>query len=359
MNAAPAVPDPAVIRTILEGAINAPSGDNSQPWRFRIGESDVTIYNVADADETQYNFRQRGSYVAHGALIENIRLVAATFGFDGSASLFPGEPAATARITFAARHGSPDPLASAVPRRATNRKPYRSRPLAAADRAALSLAAAAIAGTELRLVESPAELDAIARSVSVNERLLMENRALHDFLFGMIRWTRREEAARPGLYIDTMELPSPVRLLFRFVVCHWPVVRALNLIGFSRFIPTRSAPVYRASSAFGAIILAGDTDADFIAAGRAFERVWLAATAAGLALQPTAALPYLVQRLNAGAAGAFSVAEQDLIRGAYAPIARAFGLSGAEHIAMLFRLGYADAPSATSAKMPPAILDRP
>jgi hypothetical protein len=347
----------AFLSDLIMRAVNAPSGDNSQPWQFRVADDTITLFNMSDADATLYNFRQRGSYFAHGALIENLALLASTEGYRLDAALFPDIPNATAHLSFTAETPKKEPLASVIERRATNRKPYKRIPLAAQDRAALLDAVTGVAGTELRFVEGEDRISLLARTVSVNERLLMENRTLHDFLFNMIRWSRSEESVTPGLYIKTMEFPPPVQVLFRFVLRFWPIVKILNIIGLSRFIPKQSAQGYRASSAFGAIVLTGDTDADFIFAGRAFERVWLTATALGVSVQPVTAIPYLAQRVVAGAATAFVPSHQEMIREANDALASAFHLQGREHIAMLFRVGYGDAPTATSSKAAPVILE--
>ena len=84
--------------------------------------------------------------------------------------------------------------------------------------------------------------------------------------------------------------------------------------------------------------------------------MWLTATAQGMSIQPVTAIPYLAQRVDVGEASAFSGYHQDLIRKANSVISAAFGLKGKEHIAMLFRIGYGDAPSATSSKAQPVIL---
>src|SRR3989344_1472778 len=276
-----AIPHDALVE-IVQLAVHAPSGDNAQPWAFALGEDSLTLLTIPGADATLYNFRERGSYLAHGAVIENIVLAAAQRGYQASVYLLPQTPDATARISFVAGVPAPDPLATMILMRATNRKPYEVKPLAVQDREAVAGAAHGVEGVEARLVEDTSDIAALAVAISVNERLLMENRQLHDFLFGMIRWSQADEEAKPGLYVKTMELPPPVQILFRFVLRYWPAVRALNLIGLSRFIPKQSALVYCATSAIGVIILKDEAEADFIQAGRAFERVWLAATLRGL-----------------------------------------------------------------------------
>jgi len=342
---------------ILRRAVHAPSGDNSQPWRFRLDEGAIVLFNLPNADATLYNFRQRGSYFAHGAIIENLSILAAEQGYRCDVELFPNIPDATARISFTAAAPVAVPLAHAIEQRATNRKPYKQVPLEASHRAALLDAAKDMRDVELRFAEGKDALALLSRAVSVNERLLMENRTLHDFLFGMIRWSRKEERAKPGLYLKTMEFPPPVQFLMRFVLRYWSAVRLLNRVGLSRLIPVQSAASYRAAALFGAVVLTGDTNVDFVSAGRAFQRVWLTATALGVSVQPVTAIPYLMQRVVAGEATAFSSKHQDMIREANSVIRGVFRLRENEHIAMLFRAGYGDGPSATSSKAPPVFLE--
>lgn len=350
-------PSRAFLRGMIKRAVNAPSGDNSQPWRFRLKGDVITLLNLPNADVTLYNFRQRGSYFAHGAVIENLSILASEQGYHLSVSLFPNIPDATAQISFAPGTPVAGPLIRAIEQRATNRKPYRQVPLETGHRRALLDAIKDRESVELRFVEEKDAIASLARTVGVNERLLMENRTLHDFLFSIIRWSHEEEHTMPGLYLKTMELPLPVQLLFRFVLRYWIAVRLLNLIGLSRFIPTQSVPIYAASSAFGALVLTGDADVDFISAGRAFQRVWLTATALGMNVQPVTAIPYLAQRVAAGEDTAFSIPHQALICEANDAISDTFHLQGKERIAMLFRIGYGDRPSAISSKAPPVILE--
>ena len=248
---------------VLNRAVNAPSGDNSQPWRFSFDKNTVTLLNLADADATLYNFRQRGSYFAHGAVIENISILASEQGYRIEVAMFPDVPDATARISFIPETPRAMPLARAIGQRATNRKPYQRVPLQAEHRHALLDAIADRDGVALRFVEGEDALASLARTVSVNERLLMENRTLHDFLFGMIRWSRDEERAAPGSTSRRWNCHRRCNSCSVFVLRHWTAVRLLNFIGLSRFIPIQSAQTYRASSAFGAIVLANDTDSRF------------------------------------------------------------------------------------------------
>lgn len=346
---------PLDIQALAKGAVEAPSGDNAQPWRFRLEHSALTVFNQTGADQTLYNFRERGSYLAHGALAENLRLLGAAEGASADIRPFPGEPNATARITFVMNGAQRDPLVEAIPARATNRKPYEKKGLDPAHREALEAAGRGIDGIRLVLAHG-AHVAALANHICLNERLLMENKDLHDFLFGMIRWTRNEEQAKAGLYVKTMEFPLPLRMMLRYVLVHWNAVNALNRVGLSKNVSAQTKALYTASSAIGAFVIPSENDADFFNAGRAFQRLWLAATQAGLSLQPLAALPYLAQRLRAGEAQMFSPEHRALIAEANRGITGILGLPEHACIAMLFRTGYGKPPTARSAKLPPIFI---
>lgn len=344
------------VLAILQRAINAPSGDNAQPWRFRVADESVEIFNLTDADPTIYNYLERGSYIAIGAVAENIRILASEIGRAASIRIFPeGAGGCVVRISLTSEAASVDPLVEHIEDRSTNRAPYADKDLPVAVADAL-VAAAKDVGSTLRLVQNDDAIRELSRAISTNELLLMENRGLHDGIFSMIRFSRRAEMRAPGMYIKTMDLPLPVEMLFRSVLRSWNLLTLMNRAGFSRTIPEQTAPIYRASSAYGAIVLAGRSDADYVAVGRALQRVWLTAVSHGLAMQPTAAIPYLAQRVDAGAASMFNDEHISLIRQAYAVIARAFGISDSEHVGMMFRIGYATRKVAHSRKLPPIVL---
>jgi hypothetical protein len=345
----------AMLEDILRKAVNAPSGDNAQPWEFSISENTVNVFNVVGRDATLYNFRERGSYLGHGALIENICVLARAASFEPTVTLFPGEANCVAKISFApVSMASENLLAAAIERRVSNRKPYQKTSFATADKRVVADSVTSFNTMSLRFVEGP-DIATVADAISTNERILFENRPLHDFLFSMIRWTEGEEHIKPGLYILTMEFPPPLRFLFRYVFNNFDIVNVLNQIGLSKFIPKQSAQGYAASSAIGAIVGTSDTNADFVTAGRAFERMWLTLTAQGLWLQPVGAIPYLMQRIEAGEAQDFSSEHIELIKNAYATMAKSFNLAPGEKIMMMFRIGYGAAPTARSAKLPPVI----
>jgi len=344
------------MKKLIEAAIRAPSGENCQPWRFVVQGNTIRLYNVPEKDTSLYNFGQRGSLVSHGALIENLDIAARGAGFRMAVDLLPdaGDRTLVAILTFSEAAIVNDPLFPFIMRRATNRKPYKTGLLPEREKKAV-LAAAEEAGGELHIIDDPEKIKRVADAVSVNEELVFSNKNLHQFFFSHLNWTEEEDKKQgSGFFIDTLELSPPARLalkLFR----HWMLLRIANYVfGISKKIARDNAKVYRASAAMGLIRMQGNGDADFVNAGRVFERVWLTAAMRGLSLQPITGVLFFMQRLQAGDTRGFSVKETRRISEAYDAILRAFGVSGGT-VPIVFRVGYATPPTARASRQEPVI----
>lgn len=43
------------IKKILDAAVQAPSGENCQPWRFEIRDSEIRIFNISERDQSLFH----------------------------------------------------------------------------------------------------------------------------------------------------------------------------------------------------------------------------------------------------------------------------------------------------------------
>jgi hypothetical protein len=91
---------------------------------------------------------------------------------------------------------------------------------------------------------------------------------------------------------------------------------------------------------------------DFLIGGRLCQRLWLTATVHHLACQPMAALPlFFLQHAGFGDEG-FPGQSGKRIGRLREEFSKTFSLSQGEELLMVFRLGYAEAPSARSLRRP-------
>jgi hypothetical protein len=344
------------IKQLIEAAIMAPSGENCQPWRFEVGESQIRLFNHPESDQSLYNFRQRGSLISHGAVLENMAIAGAGLGYKFKFDLFPdeGEPNLVALITWEKVSRQADPLASAITRRITNRKEFKMDPLAADDRVALEKAAASVkgGGAELKFITDRPTIDRLAKALSTNERVLFENKFLHHFFFDHIRWTKAEDTINPsGFFLPTLELSAPEAKGFSLFK-NWPVVAVLKHLGLGKKVGAANLAKYRAASALLAFSLpAAAGEADFVNLGRMMERVWLTATNHQFWLQPATGVLFINQRLSAGDSAHLNPKQKNLIKEAYREIEKDFGWAGQNKvITLLFRLGHGEPPSAQASR---------
>lgn len=339
------------IEEILRMAVTAPSGDNSQPWWFHVEDDILDVHLYPARDNRILNFELSGSYIAMGALIENIVIAASSKSLSSVISLFPDQkaPELVARISFASENVKADTLVAVMGERTTNRKPYEKKPIPADVLRELSSL-----GKQVRIIENRPKIDDIANASSIMERVALETEAIHKLFFESITWSEEEERAKGmGLPIKTTELPPPIQLLFR-AIRHWRVTKVLNHVGLSFLAAKANAQTYRSSAAVGIILAERFDKYSYIDAGRIFQRTWLTATKYGLAFQPVTGLLFLAQRVNAGKTEVFDPKHIPMIRTAYKTVLDAFAVETGVP-AMLFRIGYADAPSARTTRKAPEI----
>jgi hypothetical protein len=176
-------------------------------------------------------------------------------------------------------------------------------------------------------------------------------RALHDALYDTIRWTREEgQRTRDGLFIKTLEL-GPILPSFK-ASRSWNVVRLMNLLGMSRMAPFHSRQTFMQSGAFGFLQVNGRSPEAFVGGGRMLQRIWLQATALGLAFQPMAGMLYLLWYRPSGETSPFTGAQQILLAKADALFRRVLPLEETQGAIMLFRIGRGPAPTATALRRP-------
>jgi len=345
-----------VLRQVISDAVWAPSGDNSQPWKFCIEENKIYVFNLPDRDHPYLNFQQGGSYIAHGALIENARIAAANRGYLTQVQLFPysADSNLVARLTLEPSSQKHEFLYEAIFKRCTNRRPYKNTLLSSEQKNRLIDSVREVGNGTVRFIDTMRGMKPLAEAASVMERIALEIPYLHHLFFANILWTKKEEEMKKcGLYLKSLELPPPAQFLLH-VLKRWSTMQILNKIGFSKIVAKGNSRIYTSSAAIGIIAEPAVTPINFIEAGRLMQRVWLCATAMGLSVQPITGVLFLAQRLFAGEDNLLSNFQKQLVKDAYRTVEQGFRLKQDVPI-LLFRIGYGDPPSARSSRLPPTV----
>jgi nitroreductase len=287
------------LRFLVRYAILAPSTRNTQPWRFRVDRERIEIradlnrwHSVADPD-------RRELYLSLGCAIENLIVAAEQFGLRHAVAYLPGLPDETVAAAVAFRpggHGTPE-------RRGLTLSTVLARRSAHGRFSDAEVDPAAITALEHCLTEPDLELTFATEP---------ERRRVVQGLHRMAHEIALADPAYRAELADWVEggafgTPWPISALGRAAISSGLVARRLARLDA---IAVGSAPL---------LILIGSRDDDRssqIRSGQLLERLWLAATARGLGLQPLSAalaVPRLRSRLS-GLMGARFPWGQQLVR---------------------------------------------
>ncbi len=268
----------------------APSGDNTQPWRFEItGDLTVTIHGFDTRAHCVYDFAGHPSQISLGALLQTLEIAAGANGMHAEVSRRSGLP--DTRPTFDVRlvaTASPaaSPLLASITRRTVQRRALRMTSLAAAARAQLD----ASVGADYRVLwlDTFAERMRVARLLfrSARIRLLMpEAYAVH------------RDAIEFGVQFSEDRIPDRAvgldplaTAIMRWTMASWPRMRFFNSWLGGTVLPRIELDFIPgiACAAHFAIVAAKPASSidDFVDAGRALQRFWLTAAACDLYMQP-------------------------------------------------------------------------
>lgn len=351
--------DKKVVEELLSIAVEAPSGDNSQPWRFEVDltKGVISLLAVTERDHPILNVYYGGTYIACGAVIQNMAAILDAAGWSYGLDILPQgddilKPVCTITVRTVGRSDLEIlPITSLIKERATNRKPYKKDEISQEVINSVAKKGIVSNSTKISFVSDKEQKKYVTRACAAMDQIALENESLHEVFFGDILWSKEKaEKGEPGLYIETMELPAPVKKLFKSLRS-MSFTRRLNKIGFSKFASAGNAKVYAKASHVAAITVDSLTPRSFIETGRRLQDVWISATQEGIALQPITGLPFLYYfwandsdstKLN------LSDSQVVLLKKSFNTLKESFGVNDSRYITMILRVGYAEKPSARS-----------
>ncbi|MFY1694809.1 Acg family FMN-binding oxidoreductase [Solwaraspora sp. WMMA2101] len=257
------------LRTAVTAAVRAPSLHNYQPWRFRLADGAIEVRLdrsrlLPACDPTGWAAR-----IGCGAALYNLRLALAVGGTPAQVRLRPepADPHLLARLVPAAPHAATPTecrLHAAIPRRHSNRLPFRPDPVPPPIRQRLIDAARAEDGW-LELVIGSTAVGAIAEIAMSAHRVLDRDPA---YQAEVARLTRHYPAPDGVPAISGGPVAEPQDLLPQRPFGDWLRVPGRDF---------ESEPLVAVLGA------AGNTPSDQLIAGQALQRVLLTVTDAGLA----------------------------------------------------------------------------
>lgn len=282
-------PDSAIAQ-ILDLARWAPSGDNTQPWRFEVrDERNLVVHGFDTRDHCVYDLDGRPSQISLGALLETMSIAATAHGLrmHSRRRTELSDTTPTFDVHFARDDNvQGDPLLGSITQRTVQRRAMSTRPLTVGQKQAIEEAV----GPEYRIswLEGFADRFRAARLMFGNAKLRLTLPEAYRVHREVIEWDAQYSEDRvpdQALGVDAVTLR-----LMRFVMASWQRVAFFN-----NYLAGTVAPRLQmdfipglACAAHFSIYHAREPRSvdDFVAAGRAVQRCWLTASRLGLFQQP-------------------------------------------------------------------------
>ncbi|RIK80369.1 MAG: hypothetical protein DCC68_11090 [Planctomycetota bacterium] len=332
------------LETLLEAAILAPSGDNTQPWRFIVDEEARTIDVEVDEarDRSPMNAGQRMARIACGAAIENMVRTAEHNCWPLTVGLGVGD--SLAKLTLHSDGDEPGQIDEAIKRRVTNRHFYDRRPIDDAVLANLMQdSRVAVDGVRTHWIIDRRKIAAMAAIIGEADAIMFGIREMRRAFLDNIRFDLpRNAEADEGLPTGSLGL-NPLdhlglkllRYLPDWVVRHGGVLKSF-----------RNRARALVESAAGLCVLTAEEDSTpvDIALGRQLQRRWLDVTECGLAAQPMMSVPVLDGWTTANGNPQTDRALQSVVEKLEGGTREVVGIEIRQRIAAIVRFGHPGEP---------------
>ncbi|RAI86033.1 Rv1355c family protein [Algoriphagus yeomjeoni] len=305
---------------LIGKANTAPSGGNSQPWKWIYDQHGVLhLLHDKSKSESLLDYLGTGSLLAFGAALQNFELVASSMGIaltiHEHIQNFGEELIAS--IEFDSKSNEPvnvpnGDLVDGIDMRCTNRK-NADRVLLEKEKLEEFQTIASSDGVNLEIIDDLERLRALTPIVGGMDRLrLLHDQGYEDFV-SEIRWSEEEAlATKDGIDIATLEMGKSERAAVG-------LVRDPGTIEFFRkndlgYGLTKISD-QTILSASAVLMFTADkyTPGAFLKAGAAIQRVWIKANLSGYSFQPISASLFVFHRVLRETVTGFTENEKRMI----------------------------------------------
>ncbi|MBC7943002.1 hypothetical protein H7X68_00670 [Candidatus Saccharibacteria bacterium] len=258
---------------LIAYAIKAPSGHNSQPWKFKIEGNVVEIYPDYSHELPVVDPDHRELFISLGCAAENLVLAGKAWGLNARVYTPSGVDDAI-RVEFTKGLALDAHWLLLMDKRQSNRHKYTGKPIPQADLTRLQNVEGEV-GIKAKIVtDQSAKLQLVELVQEANSEQ-MKNQAYKDELITWMRFNKREARTKgDGLTYAVLGNPAlPFRAIGSMIVKSFLKPDKQN---------SRDNALLDSSSAFMVFSIQKNDKTNWIKLGRYFERIALTATELGI-----------------------------------------------------------------------------
>jgi hypothetical protein len=278
---------------LVRAAVLAANAHNTQPWLFHVTEREISVYADTSRNIGAMDSLHREMYISLGCAIENMCIAAAPCGCSINIELMP-DPANSAFVAHALltpEASRPSELYGAIPRRHTDRSGFnRLRPVTEETLDKLSTEVTS-PNTQLTWYAAPNErrrvgLQTVDATLAIVNDKAMSRSSSHWY---RSNWSDIQKY-RDGITMDAQGMSPFITVLGKMAPALSESQADSIWLQNTRDIQTATA------GAYGVISISDFSRKEqLLEAGRLWQRLHLAATLSGMAMQP---LNQIVERAD-------------------------------------------------------------
>lgn len=262
------------IENLIHYAAMAPSGHNTQPWKFSVHDNQIRIHPdftrrlpVVDPDD-------HALYISLGCALENLIIAARHEGFSAKVNYFPDdEEYLEVKLTEESSEDD-DELFDVIPERQSNRSLYNGESIPDSHLEQLTNVVDSSSTTLRKFYAGHEDAEHIISLVKEANRIQFKDRGFVDELISWIRFSKQEAVEqKDGLTSEAMGFPSVPRWLGKMIIRKFATPE-----GEAK----KCEKMIRSSPVLMVFIAKNQSKKNWVDLGRHFQRAALMATKLGI-----------------------------------------------------------------------------
>lgn len=243
-----------------------------------------------------FDHRHSATALSIGAVIENLRVQAASEGYRVTITYGSNESVPSATLSFSVDHAVqiPRERVLSVYERTVNRRPFL--PMRLSPRLLRNVIDDPVKGTSIRIIDQRQAISQWAKVIELADRIRYSHRVIHEELFSKLLFS--PEQAREvgmGLEIDRLGLGPFGGTLLKWLR-PWDRVQRMSQYGLIRILARQSRLLAQSCGALILVTVPTNTSESWLRAGEQVQRIWIRSHECGLQTHPMPVALYLDQR---------------------------------------------------------------
>ncbi|MBR6177509.1 MAG: nitroreductase [Bacteroidales bacterium] len=259
-------------KILISFAICAPSGHNSQPWKFQTTENQIIVMPDMSKTLKVVDGENRELFISLGCAVENMQIAATLYGYESDYEYIDGKIVVTFRQSETV---TPDPLLDQIKKRHTHRGEFTGKKIPS-DLIKILQSVEKEENTDFTIFDGETnEAKLIKEKIYLGNDIQMSDTAFKNELVEWMRFNKKDiKENQNGLCYNVLGFPATPKFVGKKMVRMFLSPKAQN---------KTDNGVNNSASAFCLFSTAAKSEADYIAVGKTLERVLLKITELNLA----------------------------------------------------------------------------